>query len=250
MTQAIGRFAFASLLVCLSHAVAHAQDVGTLWDTCLKAPVRACVLDEALALALPIDAKQQRANLLGSITEAWAKGGDVDQALRVAKLIPEGPPIFVLHAIAEAQAKAGRRKDAGETIEQALELAYSLKDRLQQAYWLDAIARTQMETGATAEAAVTFDQALQSAQSFRIDARPGSLAFWFPAQSLDGLLKGLASEQADAGQIVEALQTARSIKHDVKARADALRAVSAVQTKVGLTREAAATLDEALAAVR
>jgi hypothetical protein len=53
MTQAIGRFAFAALLVCLSHGVADAQDVGTPWDTCLKAPIRACVLDEALALALP-----------------------------------------------------------------------------------------------------------------------------------------------------------------------------------------------------
>jgi tetratricopeptide (TPR) repeat protein len=60
----------------------------------------------------------------------------------------------------------------------------------------------------------------------------------------------LATEQADAGRIVEALQTARSVRHDAKLRADALRAISALQTKVGSTREAAATLDEALEAVR
>jgi hypothetical protein len=189
MTQAIGRFAVASLLMCLSHGVADAQDVGTPWDTCLKAPVRACVLDEALALALSIDAKGQRARLLGDITEAWAKGGDLYQALRAALLIPDGPPMSVLLAIAEAQAKAGRRKDAGETIARALERAYSSKDRLAQAHWLHAIARIQMETGATAEAAVTFDQALQSAQSVRIDARPRTWGLSFTARSLDGLLK-------------------------------------------------------------
>jgi hypothetical protein len=47
MTQAIGRFAVASLLMCLSHGVADAQDVATPWDVCLKAPVRACVLEIA-----------------------------------------------------------------------------------------------------------------------------------------------------------------------------------------------------------
>jgi len=57
MTWAIVRFAFAALLVCLSHGVADAQDVGTPWERCLKAPVRACVLDEALDLALSINAK-------------------------------------------------------------------------------------------------------------------------------------------------------------------------------------------------
>ena len=107
-----------------------------------------------------------------------------------------------------------------------------------------------MQIGATAEAAVTFDQALQSAQSVRIDARPRTWGLSFTARSLDGLLKALATEQADAGQIAEALQIAHSIKHDVKARVDALRAISAVQTKAGSTEEAAATLDEALANVR
>jgi hypothetical protein len=119
MTQAIGRFAFAALLVCLSHGVADAQAAATTWDTCLKAPARACVLDEALDLALSINAKGQRAHLLGNITRAWAKGGDLYQASRVAILIPDGPSMSVLLAIAEAQVKAGRRKDAGETIARA-----------------------------------------------------------------------------------------------------------------------------------
>jgi hypothetical protein len=127
MTHAISRFAVASLLMCLSHGVADAQDVGTPWDTCLKAPVRACILDEALALALSINGKGQRARLLRDITEAWAKGGDLYQASRVALLIPDGPPMSVLLAIAEAQAKAGRRKDAGETIERVLDRAYPLR---------------------------------------------------------------------------------------------------------------------------
>jgi hypothetical protein len=34
-------------------------------------------------------------------------------------LIPDGPSMSVLLAIAEAQVKAGRRKDAGETIARA-----------------------------------------------------------------------------------------------------------------------------------
>jgi tetratricopeptide (TPR) repeat protein len=246
MTHAISRFAVASLLMCLSHGVADAQDVGTPWDTCLKAPVRACILDEALALALSINGKGQRARLLRDITEAWAKGGDLYQASRVALLIPDGPPMSVLLAIAEAQAKAGRRKDAGETIERVLDRAYPLKDRLERAQWLHAISKAQTQTGATTEAAVTFDQALQSAQSFRIEGRPKA----FIAHSLDGLLKALATEQADAGQIMEALQIAHSMKYDLKARAEALRAISAVQTKAGSTREAAATLDEALGVVR
>jgi tetratricopeptide (TPR) repeat protein len=255
VNRMIGRIAFAVLVVCHSLGVVQAQDAGTpagaSWDTCLRAPVRACILDEALMLALPVDGNVRRAALLESVAEAWAKAGDVDQAMRVVKLIPDGHvlSVWILRAIAEAQAKAGRRKDAGETIEQALQRAYSLKDRLQQAQWLHSIARTQMESGATAEAAVTFDQALQSAQSIRIDARPGSLAF-FPARSLDGLLKDMTTEQADAGQIAEALPTARSINYDLKARAEALSAIAAVQSKAGLITEAAATLEEALQVVR
>jgi hypothetical protein len=175
--------------------VADAQDVGTPWETCPKAPVRACVLDEALDLALSINAKGQRAGLLRNITEALAKGGDLYQASRVAILIPDGPPMDLLLAIADAQAKAGRRKDAGETIARVLDRAYPIEDRLLRAQWLHAISKAQTQTGATAEAAVTFDQALQSAQSFRIDGRPPA----FIAHSLDGLLKALATEQADAG---------------------------------------------------
>jgi hypothetical protein len=61
---------------------------------------------------LPNGWPQERARLLGIIMEAWAKGGDVDQALRVLKLgddvdptlrilklVPDGPPISALLAI-------------------------------------------------------------------------------------------------------------------------------------------------------
>jgi hypothetical protein len=83
--------------------------------------------------------------LLGGIMEAWAKGGDVDRALRVAKLdgnvnqvlraaklVPDGPPISALLAIAQAQEKAGRSKGAGETIARARQLACSFRNRLLQ----------------------------------------------------------------------------------------------------------------------
>jgi len=256
MNRAIGRIAFAVLLACYSHGMARAQDAGTparaSWDACLKAPGRACILDKALALALPVDGNLRRAELLHSIARAWAKAGDLDHALQIVKLIPDGHVLNIstFRAIAEAQARAGRTKDAGETFEQALQLTYSWKDRLQQAEALHAIAKTQAESGATAEAVETFDLALQSALSVRIDGQPGGPVLMFFVLRLDHLLKDMATEQADAGQIAEALQSARSINYDLKARAEALSAIAAVQTKAGLTREATATLDEALQVVR
>jgi hypothetical protein len=110
MKRMMGRAALLSLfLVCLSAGVAQAQGGRSPWDTCLKAPVLACVLDEALALALPVEGNSRRATLLGRIAETWAKGGEIDQALRVVTLIPSQfsrASAFV--AVGEAQAKAGR----------------------------------------------------------------------------------------------------------------------------------------------
>ena len=129
MNRAIGRIAFAVLLVCHSHSMA--QDAGTpagvSWDTCLKAPVRACILGRALTLVLPVEGNLRRGALLDSIAAVWAKAGDLDQALRVVKLIPDSHVLSIstIGAIAEAQAKLGLMKDAGETFEQALQLAYS-----------------------------------------------------------------------------------------------------------------------------
>ena len=95
MTQAIGRFAVASLLMCLSHGVADAQDVATPWDVCLKAPVRACVLEEALSLALSIDAKGQRARLLRGASQgsaAASRGITVsDSSANASKQLPAAP---------------------------------------------------------------------------------------------------------------------------------------------------------------
>ena len=239
MKRLIDRITFAFVLACLSQGMADAQDTVAQWDTCMKAPVRACILDEALALALAVEGRW-RADALGRIAEAWAKAGDIDQALRVATLIPGSSRTFALVAVAGAQAKAGR-------FEEALQLAYSFEDRRQQAESLYAIAKAQAESGAVAEAGVTFEQALQSALSVRIEGQPGGAVAPAPEQQLDSLLKRMATAQAEeAGHVTRALQIARSIKYDLKRRAEALSAVATAQTKAGMAAEAAATLDEAL----
>jgi hypothetical protein len=239
MNRMTDRIAFAFLLGCLSHGMADAQDTVRQWDACLETPVRACVLDEALALALPVDGRW-RAAALGRIAEAWAKAGDIDQALRVATVVTGSSRNVALVTVAGALSKAGR-------FEEALQLTYALQDRLRQAEALHTIAKAQAESGAAA-AADTFDQALQSAQSVRIEwGSPGEAVVPTPEQQLDRLLRDMAIERADAGHIMQALQIARSIRYDPTYRAEALSAVAAAQANAGMASEA--TLDEALETV-
>jgi tetratricopeptide (TPR) repeat protein len=66
---------------------------------------------------------------------------------------------------------------------------------------------------------------------------------------LDGLLKGLAEQQARAGSVSNALGAARSIKYALSAKAEALQAIAEIQAQSGLQNEASLILKEALEAV-
>src|ERR1700719_4870410 len=75
-------------LVFCSMSRAQGPAPNTSWETCLKAPTRGCILDEALVHTLAVEPYENRAAGLGTIAEAQAAAGNVGVALRIAQLIP------------------------------------------------------------------------------------------------------------------------------------------------------------------
>jgi hypothetical protein len=137
------------------------------WETCIVAPTRACVLDEALIAARSAEPFQGGAEQLGKIAEAQAASGNLQVALEIAHSIPFGgegpilsgeerPRIAALVAIAGAQSRSGLASDARETLMQARRLAYALKDRLGRAEALQSIGEGESEVGMVTEAKATF----------------------------------------------------------------------------------------------
>ena len=58
------------------------------WDACRKAPTRACILDEAILLALSVEPSLRRPTQLGKLAELEAAIGNVPAALGIAQSIP------------------------------------------------------------------------------------------------------------------------------------------------------------------
>jgi tetratricopeptide (TPR) repeat protein len=218
------------------------------WEDCLKAPDRACVLDEAIALLYLQDRTDRRLTVVATVAETWARAGEIDRAARLAPQVPDRllARIAMLREIAAAQARASHREEAEAGFDRAQQLAYRWKDPMERAEALYAIALAQEAAGLKADAGITFDQALQAAAGVRIVGEKGRITF--PEYGLAALLRRLAMRQAEAGEIAQALQIARSIAYDLETRARTLLAIADLQTRVGASPEA--TLDEALAAER
>src|SRR5712691_2566194 len=84
MRRAISGVAFVVLVLGCCPSMAQGPAANTSWDTCLKAPTRACLLDEALVHALSAEPSPSRAIQLGNIAEAQAAAGNVQAAMRIA----------------------------------------------------------------------------------------------------------------------------------------------------------------------
>jgi tetratricopeptide (TPR) repeat protein len=231
-----------------------AQDsaAGPSWDACLKAPTRACILDEALADALAVESSDARASLLGRVVQALATAGNLQSAFQAAQSIPPDrtmPRLTALQSIANAQIRLGLPRDARETLIQARRLADTLTGQLSRAETLYAIGQLEAEAGMATEAAGAFQESLRLAESLEIPAG-GNPCQVFPSTEgqLDQLLKRLAQQQATTGNISDSLRTARLIRYEPRVRAEALRLIAGTQAQIGLKDEAAPTLREALEA--
>jgi tetratricopeptide (TPR) repeat protein len=221
---------------------------GRSWEDCLKAPDRACVLDQAIGLVDMLDRTDRRQALIAAIAETWAQAGEIDAATELATQVPDRlfARIAVLREIAVALARASHQEKAAAAFDQALQLAYSWNDPLQRAESLLAIAKAQAAVGMKAAVDTTFDQALQAAATVRIIGEKGRFTVPAPETRLALLLQQFAMRQAEGGEIGQALQIARSIAYDLRVRARTLLALADLHMRAGSTAEA--TLDEALAA--
>jgi tetratricopeptide (TPR) repeat protein len=220
------------------------------WERCHNAPMRACLLDEALTRALSVGPSVSRAYLLGTIAEAQAAAGDVQKALQIAESIPrdQAPRVTALRAVAGAQARLGLTSEARETFSQARQLADLLEDQVTRAEALKSIAQAQAEAGMTAEAADSFEVTLAVAKAVEIQARSPCVLVSFQEARLEFLFKRLAERQARAGDISDSLQTARLIKYQPHVRAGVLRMTAETEAQRGQKVEAGLILKEALEA--
>jgi hypothetical protein len=106
---------------------ATAQGLGSEeWAACLKAPDRACVLDEAIGLVQLLDRTPRRAALTAAVVELRSEAGEISLAVQLARQIPDGAfaRITALRAIAVAQAKASHAAEAEQAFDQALQAAF------------------------------------------------------------------------------------------------------------------------------
>jgi tetratricopeptide (TPR) repeat protein len=222
------------------------------WETCVAAPTRVCVLEEALIAALSAGPSQGGALQLGKIVEAQAASGNLQVALEIAQSIPSGeqPRITALAAIAGAQSRHGLASDAGETLTQARRLAYALKNQLERAEALQSIGESESEAGMVTEAEATFRETLRQVESLDIPPSLSRCTFPTPEERVEAVLKRLALRQDKAGNIADSLRTALTIRYDFAGRVEALRAVADMQAQAGRADEAGVILKEAQETVR
>jgi RNA polymerase sigma factor (sigma-70 family) len=177
-----------------------------------------------------------------------AAGGIEEPAQRV--------PVLV--RIALAQAKAGDRDGARQTLRQARDGADAVKDDLKtmafretaEAYArlgdLDAAIRT--AAGLAQEFAreqILFLVAAQQASDGDLPGARKVMAAMTTDQK-DGALEAIAGAQAKAGDVKAALVTAEELRHQPLSRAGALKEIALAQAKAGDRAAAARSLQEAL----
>jgi hypothetical protein len=163
-------------LLFRSMSVAQEPPPSMSWDACLKAPTRACILDEALVHALAIEPSQKtldgtfvRSTQLAKIAEAQAAAGNVQAALRIAQ-----SRVIAWRSIAGAQARLGMESEAKETFTQTHQLADALADQLSRAEVLYSLAQGEAEARLAAEATNAFEESLKLAET--VAATPEVLA--------------------------------------------------------------------------
>ena len=198
---------------------------------CPKKPNYECVIDLALHEANSINESYFRAAGFREIGTAQAEEGDLSAAKQSFAAASKAAGRIggtlrsvraeILSGIATAQAEAG-------DISGGLQTAYGIHDVISRASALRRIARVQAKARDGEAARQTFAAAIDAA---------GSHAY---------TLSNIAIEQAESGDIVGGLQTARDI-NDVKERIRALYRIAEKQAEARDLRAARQTADSAIA---
>jgi len=129
--------------------------------------------NHALQLVQSVSAEQLNSRCFGivaALTKLQAKSGKIAGALELAQFINADAPVLV--SIAEAQAKAGLKKEAIATFDEALKLAQAIQQEGERAYVLHSIAEAQAKAGLPTQSLASCAIALQAARSIK-DNNPG-----------------------------------------------------------------------------
>lgn len=206
----------------------------------------------AEAKTLASDPTLYQGNAVGRVAEGYAKLGDFEQALQIAKTIESGAEREIaFQQIALTQARAGNIEAAVELAEMngsrrnttLIEITrHYLTEKQPDQAWN--FVQTHQVKGILSEVAVGYVEAGQPEQALQI-VQSGSLEGFMPdiavayakagqtdqalemveAQPMDWLLPAIASELAKQGQLETALEVAQSINDGVY-KAQALTAVA------------------------
>jgi len=220
------------------------------WASCLDAPGRDCILDEALMRALLVGTAASQE--LGDIAGMQAAAGHLELAQRIARSIPgeQRARVIALAAIVRAYLGRGEVGDAEQTLTQAHRVADAIQDRLTRAEALLSIGQVEADAGMAAEASRTFSDSVAQADGVEIRAGSTCLLMTAPEDRLDGLYRVVAEHLAKAGDIGGSVRVARSIIYKPHLRSEALRVIGEIAAHDGKQSEAAAILRDAVDAAR
>ena len=221
------------------------------WASCLNAPNRACVLDEALWRALlvgPAAASRE----LGEVAELQAAAGNLELARRIAQSIPpeQRARVIALAAIVRAQAGRGDAAGAEQTLIQAHRVADAMQDRLTRAEALLSIGQAEADAAMAAEATRALSDSVTQAEGVEIRAAPACMLMSAPEDRLDGVFRVAAEQLAKAGDIPGAIRAVRLIFYKPHLRTEALQRIGEIAAGDGRQSEAAAILRDAVEAAR
>jgi tetratricopeptide (TPR) repeat protein len=211
------------------------------WRSCVAAPTRDCILDEALRVAQSIKDDASRGWALAEIARGQANLGLRGKALELALSITvPWRRAEALSYVAEAQAREGLTKEAGVTFGQAVQAARSTgAGKVESAEALAVIAEGQAKAGFTRDAVTTFKQALQLVQSIRDkrgDFERGTVLVQVLRHIGNALAVSPEFKKEALGVFKQAEQAAPpSGSFD---RVDVIAAVARAETEAGLTNEA------------
>ena len=221
--------------------------------------------DAAAGAARDMDMASIRDANLSKVASARAKAGDIDGAFAAIEKIDDEFRVRVLRDIASAQAEAGEKQSARETLAKALETARGIDDSSERARALLVVAAALTEMGERQSARNTLTAAVKAAQqdvnryaSLRaMDLRDIALA---QARAGDeqsaqdtfaaavAVAQGIRSEQARTKFLSKIESAQAKAKKADRAPAAALRDTAQAQAKAGNEQSAQDTFAAAVAA--
>jgi tetratricopeptide (TPR) repeat protein len=191
------------------------------------------IFDSAIETAQKIHSQQERVNSFTVIAEAQVRIEEFSIAFETAQRIEwSNYKAQVLAAVAKAQAKAGRGKEAYQTVNNAFEIAQSYYSVWGSIETLCEVAIAQAAVGLKEEALELLTALYETVREDR---------------EQDKNLSTIAAAQAEVGEITTAFKITNEIEDEWE-RLKALRGIACVQWKKGEKEELLSTLAAALRA--